>query len=297
MLIFSGTSNRPLAEKIAEELGVDFGELEINTFPDNENRVMVLNKVLDEDVVLVQSTGISPNLYYMELFLILDGLKRSGAKSITLVMPYMGYQRQDHIFRSGEAVSLEVIVKIIEELGVDKTISFDLHSIKISEIFKKEIKELSALSLFAEKIKEMDLNDFTLVSPDMGGIRRIKILSELLNNAPYISIEKDRDLESGEIELSKINGKVTKIAIMVDDVISSGGTITKGAKFLLESGAEEVYAMAVHGIFAEEGHHNLENSDIKKVIVTDSIEIPEDRKFSKLEIISISKIISQELRK
>lgn len=297
MLIFSGTSNRALAEKIAQEMGYKFGELEINTFPDNENRVMVVDKVLDQDVVLVQSTGISPNLYYMELFLILDGLKRSGARSITLVMPYMGYQRQDHIFRSGEAVSLEVIVKILEELGVDKTISFDLHSIKIPEIFNKELKELSALPLFAEKIKEMDLKDFTLVSPDMGGVRRIKILSELLGNVPFISIEKNRDLESGNIELSKINGEIKGVAIMVDDVISSGGTITKGAKFLLESGASEVYAMATHGIFAEEGHHNLEKSELKKVIVTDSIDIPEDRRFSKLEIISVSKLISQELKR
>src|SRR3989344_9577173 len=124
MLIFSGNSNLPLAKKVANSLGLGLGDLEIHTFPDNENRVRVIDGVLGEDVVLIQSTGILPNLYYIELFLIIDSLKRSGAKSIALVIPYLGYQRQDHIFRDGEAVSLEVIIKIIESLGVSKIISF-----------------------------------------------------------------------------------------------------------------------------------------------------------------------------
>src|SRR3990172_4260299 len=113
MLIFSGGSNKKLAEEVAKEVGTALGKLEVVTFPDNENRVRVIDKVLDEDVVIIQSTGILPNLYYMELFFILDSLKRSGARSITLVMPYLGYQRQDHIFRLGEAVSLDVIIKIL----------------------------------------------------------------------------------------------------------------------------------------------------------------------------------------
>jgi len=107
MLIFSGSSNKNLAKKIAGRLGVSLSQIEIHTFPDKENRVRVIDKVLDKDVIVVQSTGVSPNRYYMELFFILDSLKRSGARSVTLVIPYLGYQRQDHIFRSGEAVSLE----------------------------------------------------------------------------------------------------------------------------------------------------------------------------------------------
>src|SRR3989304_7925870 len=136
MLIFSGSSNKSLAQKIADHKGYDLGQIEIHTFPDNENRVRVVSDVLDQDVVVVQSTGISPNLYYMELFFILDSLKRSGARRVTLVIPYLGYQRQDHIFRSGEAVSLEVIVNLLKTLKVDSVISFDLHSLRIEEFFK-----------------------------------------------------------------------------------------------------------------------------------------------------------------
>src|SRR3989344_5806372 len=148
MLIFSGGSNKKLAGRVARDLGLKLGNLEIITFPDNENRVRVIDRVLDQDVVVVQSTGITPNLYYMELFFILDSLKRSGARRVTLVIPYLGYQRQDHVFRSGEGVSLEVIIKILESLGVDRFISFEFHSVKISELFKKEVRELSAIPLF-----------------------------------------------------------------------------------------------------------------------------------------------------
>lgn len=301
MLIFSGSSNKNLAKKVAKQLRLSLSEIEIHTFPDKENRVRVIDKVLDQDVVVVQSTGVSPNRYYMELFFILDSLKRSGAKSVTIVIPYLGYQRQDHIFRSGEAVSLEVIVNLIKTLRVDKVISFDLHSLRIEEFFKtKRIKlsHLSALSVFAKEIKKMAGGDLILVSPDMGGIRRIQLLAELLGNKiPCISIEKNRDLNTGEVKSTKVNGEVKKRAIIVDDVISTGKTLISAADLLKKNGAEEIYVMATHGIFAGDGPKDLEESIIKKVIVSDTIEVRKNRRFSKLEVVSIAKSIVEELRK
>lgn len=295
MLLFSGNSNLPLAKKIAEIIGVRVGELEITTFPDNENRVRVIEDVVDQDVIIVQSTGITPNLFYIELFLIIDSLKRSGARTITLVVPYLGYQRQDHIFRDGEAVSLEVIINILESLGVTKVISLDLHSVRIPELFQVPVVHLSAIPLFAEEIKKMNPSDTVLVSPDMGGIARIKKLSESLNNMPYVSIVKDRDLATGNIESTTINGDIKKTAIIVDDVISTGGTIVAAAKLLEERGVENVYVMATHGIFAGNGSAELQNSNVKKVIITDSIKIPDNKLFEKLEIISIAKAVAKEL--
>lgn len=298
MLIFSGNSNRKLAEKIAANLGLSLSNLEIIKFPDNENRVRVVDDVVDKDVVLVQSTAIQPNLYYIELFLIIDGLKRSGARTITLVIPYLGYQRQDHVFRSGEAVSLEVIIKIIESLGVTKTISFDFHSIKIPEFFKNEIVHLSALPLFAEKIKlEIGLEEVTLVTPDMGGIRRIELISEMLNDVPFASVEKNRDLNTGAVESMILHGEVSKKAIIVDDVISTGKTLVAAANLLREKGAEEIYVFATHGVFADNASTLLQESIIKRIYVTDSIQIPDNRIFEKLEIISISHLIAKELEK
>lgn len=296
MLLFSGNSNKPLAKKIAEILGLNLGDLEITTFPDNENRVRVVENVVGEDAVVVQSTGITPNLYYIELFLIIDSLKRSGAKSITLVIPYLGYQRQDHIFRDGEAVSLEVIISILEKLGVTKVISFDLHSVRIPELFHVPVIHLSAIPLFAEEIKKMDLDDAVLVSPDMGGIARIKKISELCGNLPYVSIVKDRDLVTGNIESTTINGEVKKTAIIVDDVISTGDTIVEAVKLLENNGVKDVYVLATHGILAGNASAKLQNSNIKKVIITDTIKVPDNKLFEKLEIISVSNSIAEELR-
>src|SRR3989338_3741348 len=211
MKVFSGSSNKPLAEKVARQLNTSLSPLEIFIFPYGERRIRVIDSVVGQDTVVIQSASSMPDVYYMELFFVVDALKRSGAKSVTAVVPYLGYQRQDHVFRDGEAVSLEVIIKTLESVGMNKLITFDLHSIKIPELFKIPIVHLSALSLFAEKIKEIARgpvipprrdtsatprlsNDTILVSPDMGGIRRIKILSEMLSNMPFISIVKDRDL-------------------------------------------------------------------------------------------------------
>lgn len=299
MLIFSGSSNLSLAKKIAESLGLPLGNIEIATFPDKENRVRVIDNVVGQDVVLVQSTGVSPNRYYMELFLILDSVKRSGATSTTLVIPYLGYQRQDHIFRDGEGVSLEVIIKIIESLGVSKVISFDLHSIKIPQLFSVPITHLSAIPLFADEIKNMfgSLSDITLVSPDMGGIRRIDELSKLLNNAPYTSIEKNRDLTTGSVESSKINGEVSNTALIVDDVISTGESVIAASNLLKKNGAQKVYVMATHGVFAGDASKKLQESSVEEVIVTDSIEVRSNHKFEKLRTISISQLISESLQK
>lgn len=296
MLIFSGGSNKELAAKIAADLGLSLGQLEIITFPDNENRVRVIDRVVDEDVVVIQSTGITPNLYYMELFFILDSLKRSGARTITLVIPYLGYQRQDHIFREGEAVSLEVIIRILEELGVTKVISFDFHSVKIPELFKVPVTDLSALPVFADKINEMNKEDLVLVSPDMGGIARIKKLSELTGNLPFVSIVKNRDLDTGDIESAEINGEVKKRAIIVDDVASTGKTLIAAANLLKEHGVEEVDVMVTHAIFAKNASTEIQESIINKVIVTDSISLPPKRKFEKLEVLSVSSLIAETLR-
>ncbi|MEK9178269.1 MAG: ribose-phosphate diphosphokinase, partial [Patescibacteria group bacterium] len=151
MILFSGSTNRSLSEKISKEAKIPLGKLEIFKFPDGETRIRVLDDVLDEDTWVLQSRGDNPDSSYMELFFIVDALKRSGAKSVSCIIPYLSYQRQDHIFREGEAVSMDVIVKTLESTGVERIITFDLHTIKIPELFNIPITHLSALPLFADK--------------------------------------------------------------------------------------------------------------------------------------------------
>lgn len=298
MKIFSGNSNKPLAEKIAKHLNLNLSPLEIFIFPDKEKRIRIEEKVLDEDCVIIQSTGEPADANYMELFLIIDALKRSGAKSIKTLIPYFGYQRQDHIFRDGEGVSLEVVAKILEALGTTEVLSFDLHTPKIPEIFNIPVKHLSALSLFAEKIKrDYEIEQMVLVSPDMGGVRRIKQISEILGNVGFATIVKDRDLETGNIKDNGLEGEVRgKIAVIIDDMISTGNTIVDAASLLLENGATKVFSYATHAVFSKEAKDILQNSKIEKIYVTDTLEIPKEREFEKLEVLSISDIAAKALK-
>jgi ribose-phosphate pyrophosphokinase len=297
MKIFSGTSDKFLAEKIVRNLGVGLSKLEVFVFPDGEKRVRILDKVLDEDTVVVQSTSGPVDENYMQLFFIIDALKRGGAKSVTAVVPYLGYQRQDHMFREGEDVSVKVIAEILDTIGLDKLITVDLHSIKIKEAFGIPAVELSALPVFAKVILEKGWrkDSAVLVTPDMGGIRRIKILSELLNNMPFAVIEKNRDLETGRISAENIEGKISKKAIIVDDMISSGKTVAVAADLLKTRGAEEIYVFATHAVFSEKAPKILQESGVNSVYVTDTVFVPGEKIFPKLKILSVSKLIANEL--
>ncbi len=297
MKIFSGNSNKPLAQKVAQGLGIDVSPLEIHIFPDTERRVRVLESVVDVDTVVVQPTNAPVNLNYMELFFIVDALKRSGAKSVTVVIPYLGYQRQDHVFRSGEAVSLEVMAKTLEATGVDRIVVYDLHSIKSIEVFKVPVVHLSALPLFAKFIQSLcsDLSGCVLVSPDMGGIRRIKIISEQLGNIPYVTINKNRDLETGAISSTEFEGEIKQKAFIIDDMASSGKTLVEAAKLLKANGAEEIYAFVTHAIFSEDAPKLLQESLIKKVFVTDTVLVPKEKQFEKLEILSVAEEVGRTL--
>jgi len=298
MKIFSGTSNKPLAEKVALKLNTKLSPLDIFVFPDGEKRVRVIDNVVDEETVIIQSTSNPADHNYMEIFFIADALKRSGAKSITAVIPYLGYQRQDHVFRDGEAVSLEVIIETLQAVGVSKIITLDVHSIKIPCLFKIPIIHISALDLFAKKIKELPKKESVLVSPDMGGIRRIKILSKNLDNMPFSTIEKERDLETGSVSAKTINGEVRgKRAIIVDDMISTGGTILTATNLLLQKGADEIYVFASHPVFSGNAKEVLEKVKAEKIFVTDSIYLEKEKYFKNLEVISVTDIIAGSLVK
>lgn len=347
MKIFSGSSNKPLAENIAEQLHLSLSPVDMFTFPDGEHRIRVTENVVDEHCIIVQSTSTPVDEHYMELFFLIDGLRRSGCSQITAVVPYFGYQRQDHVFRDGEAVSLEVIIRILESLKIDRLISFDMHSSRIPALFPDSItiSHVSALPLFAEKIREIvhnkseyrisksktngnnqnpnnqnvlnfknsnfgiasnlgfsasNFSHVVLVSPDMGGIRRIKQLSQFLGGMSWAAIEKNRDLSTGDLQESSIGEgsvKDKKIGIIVDDMIASGGTMVKASELLAKSGVSEVYVFATHPVFSSDASKKLNESRIKKVFVTDTIEIPEEKIFPGLEILPVGETIKKEIKK
>ncbi len=301
MKLYGGSSNRKLGERIGKQLNLPLCLPEKFVFPDGEERIRILEKVVGEDCVVVQTLSTPVNEHLVELAFIVDALKRSGANSATLVVPYLGYQRQDHVFRDGEAVSLEVVIKLLESVGADKIICFDLHSIRIPELFHIKVSHLSGLPLFAEKIKELTQgseSDAVLISPDMGGVARIKKLSDLLGGMSFASIEKNRDLATGGVTAKELHeGQVKgKTAFIVDDMISSGGTIVKAVELLKEEGVKKISVFATHPVFSQNASALLQDAPIEKVYVTDSINISKSKKFPKLEILSISKMVAEELK-
>lgn len=320
MKLFSGSSNTSLGHHIAEKLGVALSPVDVHIFPDGERRIRVSENVVGEHCWVVQSANTPVDTNYMELFFLIDALKRNGAEFVTAIVPYFGYQRQDHIFRDGEAVSLEVVINILERLGIDRLVSLDMHSVKIPDLFTVPVNHLSALPLFASVIPDLIRNpgiDFTvkgtsvarlrgndnnmvLVSPDMGGIARIKKISELLDNMPFAVVEKNRDrttgdITSGGIAEGSLAGK--KHAILVDDMIASGKTMILAADELKKHGVEEVTVFATHAIFSEGAPKRLQESSIDTVFVTDTVQVPEDKQFAKLKILTVSDIIAEEMQR
>jgi ribose-phosphate pyrophosphokinase len=311
MKLFSGSSNKPLAEKVAKAMGLNLSPMEVFIFPDGERRIQIQERVVDEDTVIIQSTNTPVDQNYIELFLILDGLKRSGATTLTVVMPYMGYMRQDHIFRDGEAVSLEVMIHLLESLKVNRFMGFDFHTIKVPELFTIPVKHLSGLPVFAKEIKRRGWQDENsiLISPDMGGLRRIQKISELLGDMPWVATLKNRDLNTGNVVIDHLEGPKEgtgeigptnadlkgKRALIVDDMIS-GGSIIETVKFIKSLGVKELYIFITHPLFSAKATTVLQASDVTTVFATDAVYIPEDRQFPKLEMLSISDMIAEELK-
>lgn len=303
MVFYGDPDNIGLSENVAKALGVELFYPEIDVFADGEKRVRVAEDVVGENVLILKSlfTPVDDNV--IKLAFTVDAAKRSGAEQVVALVPYLGYSRGDHVFRSGEAVSLEVVIRILQVNGVDKIAFVDPHSIKIPEMFSIPATSLSALTLFADRIREIepDTSTITLVSPDMGGIRRIKILSELLDNANYACINKDRDLKTGTISMSGTEGEFQGTCFVVDDMIATGGTIVQAATYLKkEKGITDVYLVATHPLMYGKAVSLLKESEVKGVIVMDTVDIPIEKQFSKLEVISCAPLLAtyvQELEK
>ena len=296
MLLVGDLNNRSLSDSLGKELGLDVIYPDKHIFDDGEMRMRVEVPVLDEDVFILKSTSQPVNDNFLELLFTIDALKRSGAHKVTAVIPYLGYSRADHVFREGEAVPLEVVIKSLEVNGLDEIILIDPHTIRMSEMFKIPHRMESALPVFAKKISELGLSPekISIVSPDMGGIRRVRQLSEMVPGSTYAAINKDRDLENGSIESTHVGeGEIREICIVTDDIISTGDTMVKAVELCLKEDAKVVYIFATQPVFANDAHEKLKNCRAERVYVTDAIEVTEEKKFENLEILSLAPHIAK----
>lgn len=294
MVFIGDISNQELSKRLGEQLSLPVIYPDIHIFPDGEQRVYIQEPLGGQDAIVLKSLTPPVDSNFMQLLLELNSLRESSSGMVTVVIPYLGYQRADHTFRVGEAASLRVVIDSLESQKIDKVVLLDPHSIKIPEMFTVPATDLSALSMFADKIRQIvpDLSQLTVVSPDMGGIRRIKLISEMLG-VEYGMIEKDRDVETGNIKVAKIHGAVARETVcIVDDMISSGKTMVQAINAYHEQGVENIYAFATHPVLSQNAPEILENSPVRKVFVTDSIGIPQEKAFSKLEVLSVANLLA-----
>lgn len=300
MKFFAGTSNKPLAEKVAQKLGIPIAKSECAFFADGEIKPKILENVRDETVVILQSTTKKPNDYWMELFLTADALKREAAKKIIAVIPCFGYARQNQQHQRGEPVSAHVIVHIMEGLGVSEVITVDLHDETMTGMFDIPITNVSALPLLASAIKPSLPENFAVVTPDQGGVERARLFSECLgSDKPVVVVEKKRELSrEHQSQAIAVIGEVKGLPVVIqDDIITSGGTILNAINALLEKGATDVFVCVTHEDFAPETSKKLETSKLTKMFITNSVDTSQTAIFPKLTVVNISDILVQEIKK
>lgn len=292
--IFAGSSNLPLAQKISDKSKIPLGNVDLGVFSDGEVDVWVQDDVNNSDVFILQSNSAPVNRHIIELALIADALRRSGAHRITAVIPYFGYSRKEKQSRKGEPISAKVIADLIVRSGVNKVVCLDLHADAIVGFFDVPVIYLSALEVLAGVLVKERFKSPIVFAPDVGGVRRARNFASLLD-APLAVIEKHRHTHVRDsLEVLSMTGEVVgDYAIIIDDIISTGGTIIESAKALKQKGAKKVIVCATHGVFAADAIAKIEKSVIDKVFVTDSINIPKKNK--KIEIVSVSELIADTL--
>lgn len=290
--IFSGNANPELAQEIANHVGVPLGVANVIRFSDGEIRIKIDESVRGCDVYVVQPTSNPANEHLMELLIMVDALKRASAKSINVVIPYYGYARQDRKARAREPITAKLVADLLSTAGANRVISMDLHAGQIQGFFNIPVDHLLSEKILSDYFKRKELEDIVVVSPDMGGVTRARGMAERLG-ATIAIIDKRRP-EPNVAEVMNIIGKIKgKTAIMIDDMIDTGGTITHGAAALIEHGAREVYACCAHPVLSGPAITRLENSVIKEVVVCNSIKLEEEKLAgtNKITVLSIAPLI------
>jgi ribose-phosphate pyrophosphokinase len=295
--VFSGNANRPLAEKVCDYLGISLGNAEVKTFSDGEISVEINENVRGKDVFIIQPTCPPVNDNLMELLIMIDAARRASAGRITAVIPYYGYARQDRKVAPRQPISAKLVANLITVAGASRVLTMDLHAGQIQGFFDIPVDNLFARPVLLHYLKEHFKDDLVIVSPDAGGVERARAFAKRLD-ASLAIIDKRRE-RANVAEVMNIIGDVKgKTAVIVDDMVDTGGTLTKAASALLDKGASAVYACCTHPVLSGNAVQRIEESPIKELIVTDTIPLSEEaRKCKKIKVLSVGKLFGEAVRR
>lgn len=297
-LIFSGNSNKSLAESIVSRLGMRLGAAAVSKFSDGEIMVKIDESVRGRDVFVVQPTNAPSDSNLMELMVMTDALKRASANTITAIMPYFGYSRQDRASEPRVPITAKLVSNLIATSGVDRVVTMDLHAGQIQGFFDIPVDNLYALPVFYKYMQDNNLcnDDTVIVSPDAGGVARARIYAKKFG-MPLAIIDKRRSGPNVAKVMHVIGEIAGKKCILIDDMIDTAGTLTEAAVALMEHGAVSVKAMATHGILSGPAIDRISSSVIEKVIITDTIDNTRLKDFTKLQILSVAGILATSIER
>lgn len=280
-VLFAGTSHPEMALQIARELKIRLGKIQIETFPDCEIGVQILENVRGKDVFVLQTIARHPNLYLMELLIIVDALKRASARSITAVIPHFGYARQDRKDKGRVPITAKLVANMLERAGVSRVLTMDLHTHQIQGFFDIPVDNLFSQPLLIEAVKGWKTD--VVVAPDIGGIRLAKSFAESLK-VDFAVVDKRR-MSAKRVEARALIGDVRgKNVLLVDDIISTGGTLAKAAWICKKNGAKAIRAAVTHQLLVKAA---FEDSAIEKMVVTDTVPAPNKRKIGTVSVVSL----------
>jgi ribose-phosphate pyrophosphokinase len=295
--LFSGRSNRPLAEAIAGQLGVELGEPNLSEFASGEMYCRFEESIRGSDVFIIQTHSGPVNDAIMEQLIMVDAAKRASAKRITAVCPFYGYGRQDRKASEREPITAKLVADMLTVAGADRMVSVDLHSGQIQGFFDVPVDHLTAMPVLTEWVDKNLGSNVVVVSPDAGRFKVAERFAQHLD-ADVGSVAKRRPRGvANQVEALDVMGDVNgRVCVLVDDMIDTAGTICSAADQLVAHGAAEVYAMATHGVLSDPALDRLKNSVISRVVITDTLPLPDDRRMDKIEVLSVSEIIGEALR-
>lgn len=298
--IFSGNASADLAMRIAKNLGLPLGQSKLSTFSDGEISCEIGESVRGSDIFLVQSTSAPVNNNLMEMLIMMDAFKRASAGSITAVIPYFGYARQDRKVRSRDPISAKLIANLITTAGADRVLTIDLHCPQIQGFFDIPVDNFQGMSILAPYFKKRfadEMNNVVCVSPDLGSVTRVRNFAAKIG-AGLAIIDKRRQ-KANVCEVMNIIGDVKdKTVILADDMVDTAGTLCNAARAVIEiGGAQEVYACATHGVLSGPALERISGSPLKELIMLDTIDIPQEKRIEKLKILTTDKLISQAIER
>lgn len=295
--IFSGMANNPLAAEIADLLGMGLGDVDIQDAPDSETLVMVNESVRGCDVYVVQPTSAPVNNNLMQLLLIVDALRRASAKRITAVIPYFGYSRQERMAHGREPISAKVVADMLQAVGVNRIILTDIHAPAMQGFFNIPMETLSAVPLIIDYLKQQDLSDSVIVAPDVGRAKLAEQYAERLG-VPLALIHKARESATTSRIVGMIGDLAGRSPIIIDDIITTGGTILETAHAVINEGARpHLRLAAVHGLLAGTAPDRLNQDYIQEVILTDTVHIPPDKVTPNMTILPVAQLFAEAIHR